>query len=279
MNALSPIPDDPQAGAASSGLPAPKATASAEEADGPGDRPPRPWGFWSTMGWTALWLAVSVGTGMALLVAMMAIALVAGMAENVSDAAVELSKHGLVLGVVSIVQMPVLVGLTFLLAWIRMPVAEYLGLRPLTLRQTAWGLVALFALLVGQDLATWGLGRPIVSDFMVTAYLTAGFLPVLVVALLVAAPVVEELFFRGFMFKGLAASKVGVLGAILITALLWSVIHLQYDWYGKGLIFVAGLFLGIVRWRTGSTLLPILLHAMMNAVATTQTIVVAEGWA
>ena len=107
----------------------------------------------------------------------------------------------------------------------------------------------------------------------------AGFLPVLVVALLVAAPVVEEVFFRGFLFKGLAASAVGAGGAILLTSLLWAGIHLQYDVYGKGLIFTVGLFLGVVRWRTGSVTLTVMLHGMINAVATTQTIVVAEGWA
>jgi hypothetical protein len=72
---------------------------------------------------------------------------------------------------------------------------------------------------------------------------------------------------------------VGVLGAIVVTSLAFAVIHLQYDWYGRATILAVGLFLGVVRWRTKSVALPILLHAVMNAVATVQTAVVAEGWA
>jgi len=278
MNSRSPIPGGLAADGTAVGS-AWQAPAPARDAGEAAARPPRPWGFWATLGWTALWLFVSVGTGMILLVGIVVVTLIGGWADGPADAAIQLGANGLVLGIVAVVQMPVLMGLTFLLAWIRMPVADYLALRPLGLGETAWGLGALFALMLAQDFVTWGLDRPIVSEFMVNAYETAGFLPLLLLALLVAAPVVEELFFRGFMYKGLAASKVGPVGAILITSAVWAVIHFQYDWYGVGLIFLAGLFLGAVRWRTKSVALPMVLHAMMNAVATTQTIVVAEGWA
>jgi len=242
-------------------------------------RPGRPWGFWATIGWTALWLAVFLGTGVFFFSIALTVMLVTGMVSEVHEAAGDLAANGLLLGVVAIGQTPIMLALTALLAWIRMPMGEYLGLGRPTYRAAVVGLLALLGLMVGQDLLAWSLGRPIVAEFMLTAYRTAGFLPVLVVALLVAAPVVEEVFFRGFMYKGLAASKVGVVGAILVTSLVWAGIHLQYDWYGKGVIFALGLFLGLVRWRTKSVMLPILLHGMMNAVATTQTIVVAEGWA
>jgi len=244
-----------------------------------GRRAGRPWGFWATLGWTALWLAVFLGSGAFFFSMALAVMLATGTVSGVAQAAEELAANGLILGIVAIGQIPIMVGLTVLLAWIRMPVGEYLGLRWPGYRETAVGLLLLLVLMVGQDLVTWSLGRPIVAEFMLTAYRTAGFLPVLVVALLVAAPVVEEVFFRGFLFKGLAASAVGAGGAILLTSLLWAGIHLQYDLFGKGLIFTVGLFLGVVRWRTGSVTLAIILHGMINAVATTQTIVVAEGWA
>jgi len=275
-SALPPVgdgdhPDAPDSSprAGPSGLPAPERAG----------RPGRPWGFWATVGWTAVWLAVFFGSGIFFFSAAMVVLLVAGAVSSVAKAAEALALNGLVLSLVVIGQVPVMVGLTVFLAWIRMPVGAYLGLRWPTYRETVAGLLALLMLIVGQDLLSWSLGRPIVAEFMLTAYRTAGFLPLLVVALLVAAPVVEEVFFRGFMFKGLTASAVGTVGAILLTSLLWAGIHLQYDLYGKGVIFAVGLFLGAVRWRTGSITLPVLLHGMMNAVATTQTIVVAEGWA
>jgi hypothetical protein len=257
----------PQAAAA---LPPPRETAGRRD---------RPWGFWATLAWTLLWLVVFLGSGVVFfLIALIGLD-VAGGISSMERAAQDLAANGLLIGLVAIVQTPLMLGLTALLAWIRMPVGEYLGLRWPSYGETLVGLVALLALIAGQDTLSWSLERPIVTEFMLTAYRTAGFLPVLVVALLVAAPVVEEVFFRGFMYKGLEASAVGVAGAILITSLIWAGIHLQYDWYGKGTIFVVGLFLGVVRWRTKSITLPILLHGMMNAVATVQTAVVAEGWA
>jgi len=241
-------------------------------------RPARPWGFWATLGWTALWLAVLLGSGVACFLMAMIVLGATGAIGDVEQAAQDLAANGLLLGIVAIGQVPILVGLTAVLAKIRMPVREYLALRWPTYPQTFVALGALLVLLLGQDLLTWSLGRPIVAEFMRTAYRTAGFLPILVLGVAVAAPVVEEVFFRGFMYKGLAASKVGVIGAILITSLVWAAIHLQYDWYGKATILTAGLFLGLVRWRTKSVALPILLHGLMNAVATVQVVVVAEGW-
>ena len=82
--------------------------------------------------------------------------------------------------------------------------------------------------------------------------------------------------FRGLLFKGIAASRLGVAGAVLISAAAWSVSHVQYDLYGIACIFAGGVFLGLVRWRTGSTTLTILLHAIMNAVATIEVAVVAK---
>ena len=48
-------------------------------------------------------------------------------------------------------------------------------------------------------------------------------------------------------------------------------LHLQYDWTGILLIFVVGLFLGWMRWRSGSTLLTFLLHALFNVESTLET--------
>ena len=97
-----------------------------------------------------------------------------------------------------------------------------------------------------------------------------------ILAIVVAAPVIEEILFRGFMFRGIASSPLGVTGAILMTAALWALLHVQYDWFGIGTIFLAGLFLGIVRARTRSTLLTTLLHALANLVATAEVAIVTR---
>jgi len=49
-------------------------------------------------------------------------------------------------------------------------------------------------------------------------------------------------------------------------------LHVQYDWAGMLQIFIVGLFLGWIRWRSGSTLLTFVLHALFNLEATVETV-------
>src|SRR5262249_47723659 len=78
----------------------------------------------------------------------------------------------------------------------------------------------------------------------------------------VAAPVGEELLFRGFMLRGFAHGPRDALASIVLISLVWSLLHVQYDWLVIAEIFVIGLLFGLVRWRTGSTTLAILLHML-----------------
>ena len=59
-------------------------------------------------------------------------------------------------------------------------------------------------------------GHPSKTDYMIQVYETAGFLPLLWVTLLVEGPLLEELFFRGFMFQGIQRSRLGDRGDILL---------------------------------------------------------------
>jgi membrane protease YdiL (CAAX protease family) len=86
----------------------------------------------------------------------------------------------------------------------------------------------------------------------------------------------EETLFRGFFFEGILHSKSGARGALIITAGTWASIHVQYDWYGRATIFVFGLFLGYVRLKTGSILVTMCLHSLMNLIATLELIVLLK---
>ncbi len=82
----------------------------------------------------------------------------------------------------------------------------------------------------------------------------------------VYAPIVEETVFRGFLWRGLAASRLGNRGAWLLTSVLFTASHaLDYTDPG-GLMDVAagGLILGLVRWRTGSTTASMITHSLYN---------------
>jgi len=275
-----PLPDDLAAPAAPGGPFGPPARPSVLPPPRPDRRAGRPWGPWATLGFTVVWFMVAIAvSAVATLVVITIVAIAAG-ALRPHEARLETLQAfgGLIVGLVEILTTPALVGLTVLLAWVRMPVAEYLALRRPSYRDTILWLLGFLGLMVAQDVFSVLISRPIVPEVQLEAYRTAYFLPMLVVALVVSAPLIEELFFRGFMYKGLAASKVGVAGAIILTAFVWAAIHFQYDWVGRGVIFADGIVLGLVRWRTRSIALPVLLHAIMNAVATVQTVILAHGW-
>lgn len=97
----------------------------------------------------------------------------------------------------------------------------------------------LFARLFESDLGIWG-----------------GLLRVVILA-----PIVEELIFRGVIFSGFQRIYPSFL-AILFSALLFALFHLN-PWQ---LIptFLLGLVLGFVRHRTGSLLASIFTHALHN---------------
>lgn len=84
------------------------------------------------------------------------------------------------------------------------------------------------------------------------------------VLICLAAPILEEFVFRGFLFRGWSQSPLGPVGAILLTSALWAMQHTQYGWYERSWIFVAGLVLGYFRLRSNSTWLTVVAHSAMN---------------
>jgi membrane protease YdiL (CAAX protease family) len=148
---------------------------------------------------------------------------------------------------------------------------EYLGLTLPSARQFwGWSLFTV-AICLLMDGVLFLLHQPTVTEFMLKTYVSASPRSLLWLALAVGAPVFEETCFRGFIFKGLAASRLRWQGATFITALLWAVIHVQYDWYGIAGIFVLGLLLGTARGITKSTVLTMCMHSLINILAVAET--------
>lgn len=88
--------------------------------------------------------------------------------------------------------------------------------------------------------------------------------------IVVAAPLSEEIFFRGFLFAGIRRSAGFVLGAV-ISAGIWGLFHYTGpdSW---PVILQLSLFGVVLAWlyeRTGSIWPPIAVHAFNNAVAFT----------
>jgi hypothetical protein len=99
---------------------------------------------------------------------------------------------------------------------------------------------------------------------------TVALLVSLWIGMVVAAPVAEEIFYRGLLYRGLAATRLGAAGAIALTSVVFGLCHAPgFGWervVGTSLI---GVFLGVLRWRTDNTVVPIVAHASMNLLGAT----------
>jgi membrane protease YdiL (CAAX protease family) len=237
---------------------------------------PRAWRFWGTLLWGWLvFAAMFIGQ----------IAVVVFLAFNQGG---EIDRAALIHAVASsgtAISLSVMAGLPavvlalwFAIRWTRISFADYLALRWTSWRNVALGVVGLVAIVAGWDLLSRAIGKEVAPDFMVDVFKSAradDALWLLVLAFCAAAPITEELFARGFLYRGLSESFLGVPGAILISSIVWTSLHLQYDWFFFGEVFCIGLWFGYIRYRSGSTWLTIVLHALNNFAAVVQSYLLA----
>ena len=238
---------------------------------------PPPWGFWGSVAWGAL--------GIAVWLVVQFIALLAYIATRDAShplTAEALRHDGFLLGLLTVAAAPGWIAVSVIAARRRgWSARAYLALVPPRRGEIAVGIACFVALLVALDLLSLALGRDVVPAFMVEAYTSArnsGSLVLFLIAVVVAAPITEEIAFRGFLFRGLASSFVGVPGTLVLTSAAWTVMHIQYDVFLLTHILLIGLLLGWLRWASGSTVLTIGLHALANLVATVQAAIKVE-WA
>jgi len=154
--------------------------------------------------------------------------------------------------------------------------AAYLGLIWPRRSEVVFGVAATVAMIVAGNLVSWLLKRSVVTPFQLDIYSTAragGWLLWLWLAIVVLTPIGEEVLFRGFLFRGWLRAPRDAWPVIIVTSLLWALIHVQYDWYVIAQIFIFGLLLGWMRWATGSVILTILLHALINAEGMLETFI------
>src|SRR4051812_27500295 len=85
-----------------------------------------------------------------------------------------------------------------------------------------------------------------------------------VLTVTIAAPLGEELFFRGFAFPALARSW-DLVAAMVVSGVLFSALHL--DAVGFLGLMEIGILLAALRWWTGSLWASVLGHAVNNGIA------------
>jgi len=93
-----------------------------------------------------------------------------------------------------------------------------------------------------------------------------GAIPVQVLLIVVAAPISEEVCFRGFLFGGLR-ERLPRVAAALISATIFGALHATTGISAVPPLIVFGLVLALLYERTGSIVPGILLHMLNNSVA------------
>src|SRR6516165_3638466 len=165
-----------------------------------------------------------------------------------------LASDGVFVSLIVCISTPVQVPLLALMArWRGADPTDYLGLTLPRKGDVVVGIIAVAVFVVLADGISWLLGRDIVTQFQLDTYRTAsaaGWLPWLLLTIVVVAPIGEETLFRGFLFRGWHRTPRDAWAAIIVTALLWALVHVQYDLYVIAQVFVYGLVLGWFRWVT-----------------------------
>lgn len=143
---------------------------------------------------------------------------------------------------------------------------DYLAITPFHWSQLLrCGLLLIAINMIAETMFIWLEREPML--FVDSLYETAKPIWLLILAMVVFAPLYEEIMFRGFMWVGFANSQVGFWGASVITSLVFAIVHLQYGLVEMATIVVLAMLFSYARAISGSLLLPIVLHIINNGLA------------
>ena len=237
---------------------------------------PRPWSLWATIGLSLVIGAIFFSVMTLWALGYFAVEITGRPQSEWQPALQGLEHNGFVVFSSLVVAGLAGVGVTLFFARLRkgFTVHDYLCLRPVGAKVFfAWLGIVVVVLVLFRLLAML-LEPQNVAEMYLEFYETSVYPAIFWIAVVVMAPLFEEIFFRGFMFRGIEASRLGAPGAILITALIWAVIHIQYDAFLMGYIFVLGVVFGAARARHRSVYLTIALHALVNLIATVEILLV-----
>ena len=225
---------------------------------------PQRWGFWMTCVWFGAYLLAT--QGFLTLATLMGYAHWQGLPMNINGAREMMDSTETLIQVALVVNLLSLPLIILMVKSKRGSVwRDYMAWRPVGVARTVlWVIICLLAVFA------MGLLHQIMG------WRESGFMDELpqanspfwmIVSVAVAAPIFEEMVFRGFVYGGFERS-LGAFPALLLSSMLFTVLHVQYNWYELAQIFVLGMVLGWARMRTQSLFTPIVMHAANNAMAT-----------
>ncbi len=124
-------------------------------------------------------------------------------------------------------------------------------------------LIAIYALGIVYSVILTEVFDVTTESEIVTEAEEASFPWILTLAIVLIAPVGEEIFFRGFIFKGFC-SKYSWKRAAIISSAIFGIIHMQF--VAIPLMFVLGYVLAYMYHRSNSLWPSIMMHATWNGV-------------
>jgi uncharacterized protein len=228
------------------------------------------WGFFATFGWALLAIAAGMGTAAAISHAF-GVDWISDGRGGYGNPSTSLT---LMLGYASLIAV-----LALAAKLSGSCVTDYLGLVKPRGRYLLFGLLCLA--LPALFTFAFAMNFDVRQLFNTNGFQRSGSLGGLTIHFLLvagAAPVMEELLFRGFLYRGLSSSRIGALGAVIVTAILWALMHGGRGTTGTIDLVVDGMALGWLRWYTGSTLATIACHVANNSFFSMLILIGLSGW-
>lgn len=212
--------------------------------------------------------AAQIGVGIVIAVAFIVMDYMSGDSENALANLIERMEYPWVLaGIVVLSELSFLAVTMGAARFSRQRTVTRLGLNRSALGWPAWPLLILSTLgvgTIGQIIleATLGsIGDSLTGFYQALADMEMSQLIPMALVLSVFPGVCEEMFFRGYMQRRFLQRWHPAV-AIGITSVLFAAIHL--DPYQALGVFLTGVWLGIVAWRTGSIWPGVACHIVMN---------------
>ena len=148
-------------------------------------------------------------------------------------------------------------------------VSDYLGIKPFPfyLAMAFIGLWLVF--IVATETLTFMLDKD-PTAFVDALYDSANPKWLLVLAMVLIAPIYEELMFRGILWRAVSEQFEGTKGVVMasiITSVVFSIVHFQYEFYEMSIVFLLAMLLSYSRAKSGSVVLPIIIHILNNGLA------------
>lgn len=184
----------------------------------------------------------------------------------------DITLNGDLLGLTGIPSIFIGVGLVLLIVKLRqtLSIRDYLDLRvpQQPIKTVLKWIGVMFLLFIAMEVIVQLIDHT-PPEFMSRVYGSTNNKIMLWITVVLAAPLFEEFFFRGFLLEGLRHFKLGFfrlgdIGAVLLTSFLFAITHVQYGLFEITYIFVVGIIFAVAKLKTNSLYVPIAMHIFMN---------------